>query len=122
MPAEISVPIKLEDGNTYNMRFDWAACNRLEDELGTSVLQLGVPALTGGLGFKKVSKIIWVGMLHENPKLTYVDLLKNLLSVTKLVEYLKPIEKVLSGLFPEEKGGSKKRKGSSPEDALGENT
>ena len=99
MPAK-SVPIKLKDGKARSLRFEWEACNLLEEHLDSSIFELAQQIINQKVGFKKTGIIIWAGIFHEGEKLTLEDVVK-LLDSTKFTEYFEKIGGALNSLFPE---------------------
>lgn len=122
MPVK-SVPIVLSDGKERELRFDYNALVRLEDELGFSVSEIGkLMAGTGSL--KQIRAILWAALSHADKALN-VEEVGALIDLAKLGEIAGKIAEAFQGAFPVEEE-PKKGSGPNPEKSespgTGENT
>ena len=106
MPTK-SVPIKLTDGKERVLRFDWDALCRFEEEFRYSVIDVGKRLGIGEVSFLDATRIIWVGLLHEDKPMSFIEVRK-LLNLDDFFEYLKAIGEAISEAIPTEKETAKK--------------
>lgn len=106
MPTK-STPIKLSDGKERELRFDWGALCRFEEEFGYSIIEVGKRISAGVINFLDATRAIWVGLLHEEKSMALIEV-KKLLSLDDFFHYLKALGAAITEAIPEEKESEKK--------------
>jgi len=69
--------------------------------MGYSIPELGNEIMAGQIGFNKITKLVWAGLLHESKELTIADV-EEMLDIKKLAEYANNVGKALNDAFTDE--------------------
>jgi len=104
MPPASGVRVKLDRVRT--LRLGWRALEKLQEEHGISVEDLGAQLQTGQ--FKTIRLIIWAGLIHEDPDLTF-DQTADLMDQADFTELVTAASELITSRFGggEPEGNSK---------------
>ena len=83
------MPIELQDGKTYFLRYTLATLRKIRDDLGQKTLSEGVSD-------EKLVKVLWYGLLKDQPDLT-VEQVEEMIDLRDLSAVVIALRKAMGG-------------------------
>jgi len=98
MPTR-SIPIHIGEKDRQ-LRFDWAALEAAENELGYPVFDI-IDKAGSSLPFRALRVLIWAGLRHEDDKLAFTDTIP-WFNMRDYINHLVAVTKALNAAFEKE--------------------